>query len=135
MVIIRFTDHARMRMQKYNITEKEVFEALLNPDKIVEGYRGRLIAHKYIELEGVAMKERDRFRIRYSRDADILTIEFRDERPDHGEEVAPGVIFHYNSEGNIVEIEILDASEFIQKIFQEYSRSKTDSSKVLTENL
>lgn len=81
------------------------------------------------------MREIDRFRVRYSKDVDILIIEFRDEKPEHGEEVAPRVIFHYNHEGDIVEIEILDAIEFIQKIFQEYARSKTDSSKVFTGNI
>ncbi|NPA23659.1 MAG: DUF2283 domain-containing protein [Crenarchaeota archaeon] len=60
-------------------------------------------------------------KIQYSRDVDILIIKFRDNKPDHGEEVAPGTIFHYNSEGNIAEIEILDATEFIQKLLRIYA--------------
>jgi hypothetical protein len=43
---IRLTGHARSRMMRYQIDEKEVFECLRNPDKIVGGYKGRRIAHK-----------------------------------------------------------------------------------------
>ncbi len=48
MKTIIFTLHALERMSRYGITREEVINALFNPDEIVHGYRGRLIAHKYI---------------------------------------------------------------------------------------
>ena len=56
---------------------------------------------------------REKLKFRYSPDVDILTIVLRDEKPEYGEEVAPGVIMHYDVDDRPVEIEILDASEFL----------------------
>jgi hypothetical protein len=43
---IRLTVHARLRMMRYQISEKEVIECLRNPNKVVRGYKGGKIAHK-----------------------------------------------------------------------------------------
>jgi len=46
---IVFTKHAEERMARYGIPRELVIEALENPDEVVPGYRGRLIAHKYLD--------------------------------------------------------------------------------------
>ncbi len=64
----------------------------------------------------------------YSPDADALVIKLRDGVLDYGEEIAPGVIAHYDRDGNLLEIEILDASEIaieIVKKLSEYRRNTT----------
>lgn len=52
-------------------------------------------------------------RITYDPDADALYVELR--RPaqpgGYGEDVGPGAILHYDAEGNVVALEILDARE------------------------
>jgi uncharacterized protein YuzE len=51
-------------------------------------------------------------KIKYDRDADILTMEFSDEGIDHAEEAGP-LIIHLTDDNKPVLIEILDASEFL----------------------
>lgn len=43
---IRFTAHALQRMVTYQITEEEVTACIRNPEKVLDGYRGRKIAHR-----------------------------------------------------------------------------------------
>jgi hypothetical protein len=40
--------YAQERIKRYNLTEDLVKDCLRNPDEIVEGYEGRLIAHKLL---------------------------------------------------------------------------------------
>jgi uncharacterized protein YuzE len=54
-------------------------------------------------------------KIRYSPDADVLTIELRTGRPADSRDLAEGVILHLSAKGQPLEIEILDASKVIQK--------------------
>jgi uncharacterized protein YuzE len=64
-------------------------------------------------------------RIRYSRDEDILIIEFSDEKIDYAEEMGP-VIVHFTEDGKPVMLEILDASEFIAEISKIAMRAKDE---------
>ncbi len=68
-----------------------------------------------------------RFRISYDPEADALVITLRDDKPEHGEEIAPGIILHYNNNNEVVEIEILDAKEFIKSLLREYLNKVKDS--------
>ena len=62
----------------------------------------------------------------YSSDADVLVVRLRDGVLDHGEELAPGIIAHYNKSGELLEIEILDASEIAIEIIKKLTKySKT----------
>ena len=45
---IRVSGHARRRMERYMLGEDVVIEALREPDRVVAGYRGRRIAHKFM---------------------------------------------------------------------------------------
>lgn len=46
----------------------------------------------------------------YDADADILLIRLTDEKPDHGEQKG-NVITHYSKNGEVVELEILEATK------------------------
>jgi len=43
---ITITNHAKERMDTYDLSEETVKNAIINPDEIVNGYKERLIAHK-----------------------------------------------------------------------------------------
>lgn len=55
-------NYAKERIKTYSLTEELVKDAIRNPDEIVKGYEGRLIAHKllnehilrvvYLKMEG-----------------------------------------------------------------------------------
>jgi len=51
-------------------------------------------------------------KIKYDRDADVLTLEISDKSIDHAEEAGP-MIIHLTEDNKPVLIEILDASEFL----------------------
>jgi uncharacterized protein YuzE len=51
-------------------------------------------------------------KIKYDRDADILTLEISEEGIDHAEEAGP-MIIHLSEDNKPVLVEILDASEFL----------------------
>ncbi|HKK65205.1 MAG TPA: DUF2283 domain-containing protein [Clostridia bacterium] len=50
-------------------------------------------------------------KIKYDQEVDILLIAFSDSKIHESDETKPGVILDYDKEGNIVKIEILDASK------------------------
>lgn len=72
---------------------------LRNPQQIVMGRAGS-------DLEG-AMK------VSYDRDVDVMRIIFTDAPIAESDEDKPGVILDYDAVGNIVGMEILDASKRI----------------------
>lgn len=49
---------------------------------------------------------------RYERETDVLTVVLRDTELDHGEQMED-FITHYDVDGKMAEIEILDASEAV----------------------
>ncbi len=53
-------------------------------------------------------------KVKYDEEVDVLTIEFRDSPVEESDEDKPGVILDYDKEGNIVGIEILNASKRVQ---------------------
>ncbi len=53
-------------------------------------------------------------KIKYSSDADILLIELREGMPIDSQDVAEGIIVHYDDAGQPLEIELLDASRVVQ---------------------
>ena len=54
-------------------------------------------------------------KIAYSRDADVLTIQLSEGQPFDSTDVAEGVIVHLSEKGRPLEIEILDASNTIDR--------------------
>lgn len=53
--------------------------------------------------------------IRYDRETDTMTITLREARVMESAEVRPGMIFDLGYDGAVVSIEILDASNIIEK--------------------
>jgi uncharacterized protein YuzE len=54
-------------------------------------------------------------KLKYDRDADVLTMELSDKSIDHAEEAGP-MIIHLTDDNKPVLIEILDASEFLANL-------------------
>lgn len=51
--------------------------------------------------------------IKYSPDSDILLVKFREGTPVDSVDAAEGLIAHYGKDGKLLEIEVLDASKFV----------------------
>ena len=62
-------------------------------------------------------------KIKYSPDADAIVISVRAGKPAYGDEMAPGVIMHYYKKNQLVEIELLDASEFVSVAVREMAKT------------
>ena len=63
---IIISQHAKERIKTYNLTEKIVLDAIKNPDEIIEGYSGTIIAHKLLNehiLRIVYAKEKDKIKV------------------------------------------------------------------------
>ncbi|KXA88779.1 hypothetical protein AKJ66_02755 [candidate division MSBL1 archaeon SCGC-AAA259E22] len=43
---LRITNHAKMRMKKYGISESSLRKGMENPDSVVDGHSGRRIAQR-----------------------------------------------------------------------------------------
>jgi len=50
---------------------------------------------------------------RYDRETDMLVIVFRDETSVESEEIAQGIVLDFDEEGNVVGMEIEDASKSV----------------------
>ena len=52
-------------------------------------------------------------KIKYSNEADVLLIEFKDGTPVDSIDLKEGIILHLDTKGAPIEMEILDASKFV----------------------
>ena len=55
-------------------------------------------------------------KIKYDKEADVVTIIFTEEHVEESDENKPGVIMDYDANGNIVGIEILNASQRMSEV-------------------
>ena len=53
-------------------------------------------------------------KVKYDQEVDVLTIEFSDAPVEESDRDKPGVILDYDKDGNIVGMEILNASKRVQ---------------------
>ena len=110
---LRFTQHARDKfliLERHNFTvaEETVIEAVRNPEKIERSRNNRFVAERAVDKEHLIAD----MKIKYDRDADILTLEFSESGIDHAEEAGP-MIIHLSEDNKPVLVEILDASQFL----------------------
>lgn len=54
-------------------------------------------------------------KVKYDPQVDILRLRFGDATIEESEQVEPGVILDYDEAGNIVGVELLDASQIVTK--------------------
>ena len=54
-------------------------------------------------------------KVNYDAKTDILTVIFRDVPVAESDDEKPGIILHYDDAGNIVSIEVLDASRRVEE--------------------
>jgi uncharacterized protein YuzE len=54
-------------------------------------------------------------KVRYDPETDTLTVTLRDVPVAESDEDKPGVILDYDSEGNLVSLEVLDASQRVEE--------------------
>jgi YD repeat-containing protein len=54
-------------------------------------------------------------KVRYDADTDTLTVTFRDVPVAESDEDKPGVILDYDGQGNLVAVEVLDASQRVEE--------------------
>jgi len=59
------------------------------------------------------MREVGSLKIKYSDEADILLIEFKEGTPVDSIDLKEGIILHLDSRGVPIEMEVLDASKFV----------------------
>ena len=52
-------------------------------------------------------------KIKYDKELDILYVSFSDNRIEESDEQKPGIIINYDKEGNMVGLEVLNATEKI----------------------
>jgi len=57
-------------------------------------------------------------KIKFDKELDVLIIHFSGRKIAESDEPAPGVIADYDKDGNIVRIEVLDASRRVQAPFR-----------------
>ena len=53
-------------------------------------------------------------KVDYERNVDVLTVIFSETQVEESDEIKPGVIVDFDAAGNVVGLEILDASQRIQ---------------------
>ena len=70
-------------------------------------------------------------RIRYDEKSDALYIRLREVKYFESDEIKEGIILDYDREGNVIGIEILDASDYLDSV--ELSTVRFDVEKVLHE--
>ena|ERR1017187_1665346 len=134
----RFTDPSLEEIAKRQIPMEFAIETVVNPEQIVperfgrkcyqsrkvfpngRTYLVRVIVDKkdipptvrtVYATSKIAKYWRARMKVTYDQEVDILNIELTDNLIEESDEDKPGVILDYDSEGNVVGIEILDASK------------------------
>lgn len=55
-------------------------------------------------------------KVKYNKEVDVVSIIFSDEQVEESDENKPGIIMDYDTKGNIVGIEILNASQRMSEV-------------------
>lgn len=65
------------------------------------------------KVTSCVFKKAGAMKIRYSQDADVLVISFKEGQPVDSIDMKEGVILHLDENGSPLEMEILDASKYV----------------------
>jgi uncharacterized protein (DUF433 family)/uncharacterized protein YuzE len=98
-----------------SLTKEDIRATLYYAAEIIQNEKARII------MKG-------KLKVKYSPDADAMVITVGSGRLDHGDKTTPGVIVHYNKNNELLEIEILDASELISATELEIAKTKKEAS-------
>jgi uncharacterized protein YuzE len=69
-------------------------------------------------------------KLKYDAEVDVLTINWCDAEIEESESISAGVILDYDQDGNIVGIEILNASQKIENFSPKILEEKKEKSKL-----
>lgn len=105
-VEFKISKHAQQEMKKRRISDDIVKKILESPDQIVEEYGNKKERVKLKNIGGI-------MKVTYDQEVDIISILLSDAKIEESDEDKPGVILDYDKDGNIVGMEILDASKRI----------------------
>jgi uncharacterized protein YuzE len=130
-----YTDHANKMLVERDITREWVERTILSPDAVEADpkHLDRTRAYKTLpERDGRVLRvvicslrsgiprnhalprpEPQTMKTHYDAEADALYLRFAETPVSESEEVRPGIIFDFDSEGRIVAVEILDATEHL----------------------
>ena len=75
--------------------------------------RFQSLSQSIFPTKPVIMREVNDLKIKYSNEADVLLIEFKEGTPSDSIDLKEGIILHLDEKGAPIEMEILDASEFV----------------------
>ena len=64
-----------------------------------------------IEKRKLSKEQEEAMKVKYDQEVDVLTIELSNAPVEESDEDKPGIILDYDKDGNIVGIEILNASK------------------------
>lgn len=133
----RLTEHAELEMDRRKIPRRLLEELMSQPQQVVPGYGGRKVHQSqfdfghgrvyllraivddnaqpptvvtvYRNKQCPEILESD-MRVTYDQEVDSLRILLSDEDIEESDEEKPGVIIDYDRQGNVVGLEVLDAS-------------------------
>lgn len=134
------SDHAEQQIRRRGLTHEIVFDVLANPDQEIKLDESKTIYQKIIywqpesknylirvivNLEKILSwslphirhpKSTNIMKVKYNKEVDVVSIIFSDEQVEESDENKPGIIMDYDTKGNIVGIEILNASQRMSEV-------------------
>jgi len=121
---IVFHPHEERVARRRNISKDHINKTLRDSCSLVDGKFGRKIAQRKFGkyLLRVVFEEYDnhilvitKMAIKYWKDVDVLDIEIAKGEYEYSDEIAEGVILDINRKGEIISIEILDATKRLEE--------------------
>src|SRR5712692_5783212 len=111
---IKLSEHARSQSVRRGLTEAAVLEVARAPEQRLAVRPGRENGGYRIPDQQDRKILEQRMKVNYDKKTDTLTVIFRDVPVAESDEDKPGVILDYDAAGNIVSIEVLDASRRVE---------------------
>lgn len=107
------TEHAIAEAARRGISEATILEVATTPEQRIPAHADREVRQS--RVTDPASGRLQLMRVNYDARTDTLTVIFRDVPVAESDEEKPGVILDYDAAGNIVSIEVLDASRRVEE--------------------